>query len=226
MNTFEIESLVNEYGSMVSNISRRMISNPDIAAEAAQESWFEILKSFDTFKGNSSLKTWIYSITSRTVLKYAKNEKQYTTDFLSRIFTEREAFSQPEDIEKKEWVKDMCDKCLTGILHCLDNSERLLYILREVTELSYRELADIFGKAEAALRKTFSRLKDKLGNFIHDHCVLSNPGGKCRCRMKEHVVDIDLPGEYDKIRNTAKKVFLYKESMDILPKINYWQQFL
>jgi RNA polymerase sigma-70 factor (ECF subfamily) len=66
--------LVEDFGSKISRLSHRMIFNNELAREAAQEVWYEIFKSADSFKGNSSMSTWIYTIAKRTILRLARSE--------------------------------------------------------------------------------------------------------------------------------------------------------
>ncbi len=56
------EEITKEYRGLVSAISHRMIQNPEMAKDAAQEAWMEILKSLKTFKGESKISTWIYTV--------------------------------------------------------------------------------------------------------------------------------------------------------------------
>lgn len=49
----DVNRLVEEYGNMISTIAHRMIQNKEIAREAAQEVWYELCKSFHSFKGDS-----------------------------------------------------------------------------------------------------------------------------------------------------------------------------
>jgi len=211
------EEINKEYRGLVSAISHRMIQNPETAKDAAQEAWMEILKSLKTFKGESKVSTWIYTIASRVILRQAKNEKVYSTQYLSEYFRngKRESpFEQGAD--KVRWVKEMCDKCLTGILHCLSNQDRLLYVLYDIGGLSSREISTIMAEQESTVRKKVSRTRKKLHNFLNEECVLFNPDGKCSCRMKNHVVGIDLPSEYQKLKKTVKDIHFFRESRQIL----------
>lgn len=221
------DSLVKEYGPMVSAIARRMIRDHHAAEDAAQEVWFEVLKSLPSFQGKSRLGTWIFTIAKRVILRYAHQEKVYTTRFLHGYFAgETREFGKTKELDHPLWVKEMCDQCLTGILHCLDNEARLSYILRDVIELSYAEIAGIMDKEPAAIRQDLSRTRKKLKNFLNRECILFNPASPCHCRMAAHVRQINLASEYEKIRKTAKQVRLFKEAETILPQKNFWEKFL
>ena len=202
---------------MVSAISHRMIQNPELAKDAVQEAWMEILKSLNTFKGESKISTWIYTIASRVILRQAKNEKIYSTQHLSAYFRDGERESPfGKEADKRIWVKEMCDMCLTGILHCLSNQDRLLYILYDIAGLPHKEISLIMAEQESTVRKKISRSRKKLHNFLNEECVLFNPRGNCSCRMKKHVVGIDLPSEYQKLKKTVKDIHFFRESRQIL----------
>lgn len=204
-----------------------MIQDQDLAEDAAQEVWVQIIKSIDTFKGNSKISTWIYSISHRVILNYCKSERVYTTRFLASYFRDGK-LELPENIDydKSIWIKEMCNKCITGILHCLDNESRLVYLFRDIAQLEYKDIALIFNKKETTIRKLISRTRKKLKNFLEDECILFNCNGKCNCRMKELVKDIRLEEEYEKIRKVVGKINFYLESEEILPSKNFWEKYL
>ena len=71
-----------------------------------------------------------------------------------------------------------------------------------------------------------SRNRWKLKFFMNDLCVLSNPAGRCRCRMKKLVQAIDLPQEYEKVRRIAVKASFFKQAEIVLPGKDYWKTLL
>ncbi|WP_432666670.1 sigma-70 family RNA polymerase sigma factor [Wukongibacter baidiensis] len=221
------DKIAEEYGNMVSAICRRMIQDQNLAEDVAQEAWIQIIKSIDSFKGKSKLSTWIYTICYRVIKKHCEKERIYTTEFLSYHFRYGR-LEVPENIDYDHsiWVKEMCDKCLTGILHCLDNESRLIYLLRDVAQLEYEDIAIIINKKEATIRKLISRARKKLKNFLEDECILFNPYGKCNCRMKELVKNIELEDEYAKIRRMAVKVNFFLASEEVLPGKNFWEKYI
>jgi RNA polymerase sigma-70 factor (ECF subfamily) len=221
------ELLVRDYGNMVSSVCHRMIQDVELAQDAAQQTWMEIIKSLPGFREEAKISTWIYSIAKRTVMDCCRNERQYTTAFLHDYFRDGEReLPQTENFDKELWVKEMCDKCLTGMLHCLDNETRLVYIFKDIVQLSYEEIAQVLELDEPTIRQIVSRTRKKLKSFLNNECALANPGGDCHCRMKRWVEQVDLPGEYEKLRNIARQSNIFLESEKILPKKNYWITFI
>jgi RNA polymerase sigma-70 factor (ECF subfamily) len=222
-----VESLVQDYGKMVSSVCRRMVQDPSLAEDAAQQVWLEIIKALPGFRGESKISTWIYSITRRVVLDFARNERQYSTRYLRGYFHGDDLpVPQQQDFDKDVWVREMCDKCLTGMLHCLDNESRLIFTFRDVVQLSYREIAEIQGIDEQTIRQIVSRTRRKLRSFLKDECALFNPNGSCHCRMKKWVEEMNLPQEYDKLRSIARSVNVFRDSETVLPGKNYWLKHL
>lgn len=218
-----MEYIIEKYGRLVTSICRRMMQNEDIVKDAVQEVWLEVFKSYMSFRNESKLTTWLYSVTSRIVMRLAKKEHQYSTHFLSNYYHGSD-LEIPEyvDFDKRLWVSEMCDKCLTGTLHCLDNESRLAYIFRDITMLPYVQIAEILERDEALVRKMVSRSRNKLRNFLNDECILKNTNSRCKCRMSKWVKEVHLQEEYKKLQGIVNKINVYKVSEVVLPLKNYW----
>lgn len=219
---------IQKFGKMISILSGRMISNKESARDASQEVWIEILRSLPSFNNESKLSTWIYTIAKRTIYKYAMNEKHYSLHFL-HDYLEGEDRVIPDNIEaggKELWIKEECDRCLTGLFHCLSNDARMIYLFRDVIHLSYPDISHIMDKGEQDIRKTMSRIRVKLKNFLNDECIIFNPASKCKCRMGNLVKSINLPSEYKKIKELGKQVSILVKADKILPAKNYWLKYL
>jgi RNA polymerase sigma factor (sigma-70 family) len=222
----DLNDLVEQFGSMVSGISHRMITNKELAKEAAQEVWYEVFKSINTFKGDSALSTWIYAIAKRTILRYSKNEKIYTPLELEHIrsLPQIEYFGAEEN--KREWIKEKCDWCLTALCHCLTNDARLIFIFRENVGLSYKQIGEIMEMSEDNVRQISSRSLNKISNFMNDTCPLYNPIGTCKCRICKHVLSVDLHKEYSRVKKIIGIADLYQKFEKELPRKNYWERFM
>jgi len=221
------ENEIQEYGKMISILSNRMISNKEVAQEAAQEVWIEVLRSLPSFRSESKLSTWIYAIAKRVISRYAANERHHSTGFLHDFLSgdDRNAPDESNYFEKGLWIKEECDRCLTGLFHCLTGDARMIYLFRDVITLPYSEIARIMDMDEQYVRKIMSRSRAKLRNFLNNECRIFNPASKCKCRMNSLLESIDLPEEYQRIRNFGKRVSIFRQADKILPSKNYWKEY-
>ncbi len=222
-----LDDIAEHYGKLVSSVCRRMIMDEDLARDAAQQVWVELVKSFPSFRGESKISTWIYTIARRVAADYAVNEKTYSMRFVRDYFKTGD-IDPPDntDLDKTIWVKQMCDKCVTAMLHCVDNETRLAHIFRDVVELEYEEIAGILDKEEAAVRQMTSRSRKRINSFLRDNCIIYNPKASCRCRIRKHVREVNLAKEYEKVDKIISRVSFYKKSELVLPQRDYWENLL
>jgi RNA polymerase sigma factor (sigma-70 family) len=222
----DINSLVEKYGLVISRLSHRMIKNNEIAREAAQEVWYEIIRSIDSFKGNSEISTWIYTIARRTILKYAKNEKLVSESDIEKYANLGPLEYNEAEENKMEWIRLQCDSCLTALCHCLNNEARLIFLFRELAGLSYTLISEIMEMKEDNVRQITSRSFNKVKNFLNNDCPLYNPQGACRCRIKKQILSINLEKEYSKLEYAANLVDFFLKFDKELPRINYWKKII
>ncbi len=222
-NNIDLNTIVQEYGLKVSCLSRRMIRNKHIALEAAQEAWFEIIKSIESFKGESSLSTWIYTVAKRTILRYSKKEKVISRHEFKDFFQNDEISYYETNTGRAAWVKEKCDDCLTAFCHCLNNEARIIFIFREIIGLSYDEISQIMDDSAGNIRKIWSRSKKKVRNFMEENCFLYNQDAECRCRIRKEIIKVDLQKEYEKLKKTAEIMRFYLKFEKDLPRVNFWK---
>jgi RNA polymerase sigma-70 factor (ECF subfamily) len=220
----EPAELVQRYGRLVSSICWRMTRDQEAAREASQEAWLAVLQGLPAFRGESSLSTWIYSIAWRVVSRYSQAQRTYSTRFLAAYFEADGVPQRPDDrdLDHDLWVRSMCDQCLCGMLQCLEPDVRLAYLLRDLAEVPYDEVAQVLDVEPATARQMVSRARRKLNRFLRGHCALADPTGPCRCRMRDHVRAVDLPAEYGRLRSTVHHVRVFKESEQVLPAKDFW----
>lgn len=217
-----LNEIVSEYGQFVSGMAHRMIEDKELAKEAAQEVWYEVLNSLDTFKGNSAFSTWLYTIAKRTILKYAKNERVISYVDIEKCMAKGQIHYEDIDTKKVEWIKEKCDQCITAFYHCLNNDARLVFLFRENIGLSYTQISTVMELTEENVRKILSRSIKKLKNFMSNNCPLLNPKGTCGCRIKEEVKSIGYEENYLKFRNTFHMQNFFEKFDKDLPRKNYW----
>ena len=226
-----LEELYREFQLPVSRLCRRMIAERESAEDAAQEVWLEIVKGLPSFEGRSKASTWVWTIARRTIFRCRRRERTYSTRFLRELF----ALRDPDGLDELErvpvedrqaWVRIQCDECLTGIMHCLRDEDRFVYLLRELGALPYAEIAQVLEREEAAVRKSFSRSSAKIRRFLSGNCILYNPKGDCHCKLREPLRRVDAEGEYLKVAELARRMTFLEAAENFHPPKEYWKGLL
>ena len=108
---------------------------------------------FDPMRG--SFKSWIYKIAANALIDYYRTRKVVEPlEAASDVADRSDPAADTEQALLTEHVK--------GILKSLPQESRDLVVMRLWDDLSYREIAAITGKTEAALKMQFSRIINSL----------------------------------------------------------------
>ena len=220
------KQLANEYGMKVSRLAHRMILDDALADEAAQEAWYQILTNLDSFAGLSNIGTWIYTVARRTILRYAKSELVLSARMVDMHFRRGEIEYTGTNDERVQWVREKCDYCLTAYCHCLTNEARLIFLFRDIAELSYSQISEIMEMSQDNIRKIASRSREKVSRFMKKDCILMNPSSNCRCRIRKHIKAVELDKEYARLGNAAHRILTFRRIDKTLPGKNYWVKML
>ncbi|MBQ8726924.1 MAG: RNA polymerase sigma factor [Oscillospiraceae bacterium] len=160
MNT--IEELYNTYFHDVYLYMMSLSKSEEISEEITQETFFRAMKSLDKFEGKSSIKTWLCQIARNLFINHIKKQKRFSDDEL------------PVDIPdvKSDFVEKISDSSeavsIYKILHNLEEPYKEVFSLRVFSELSFKQIADIFGKTESWARVTFHRGKLKISEKLEE----------------------------------------------------------
>ena len=191
-----LEFVITEIRDLVYNLSLRMLLFPEDAKDATQEILVRIVTHMGTFRGQSKFKTWVYRIATNYLLTVkGKRSKEFAMsfeDYGRLIDTGQSAtinYTQNKGMQRllEEEVKVSCTH---GMLLCLSESGRMVYILGELLEFNSIEGAEILNSTPENFRKQLSRSRKKLRSFLQAKCGLANPANPCRCTKKiDYLID-------------------------------------
>lgn len=169
------------------NLSLRMLWNPDEAKDCTQDILIRILGSISSFQGHSSFKTWYYRVASNHLLNHKiKQDKRAAAtlsfDALGALLNEN--LSEPvvaSDLERKIMAEEVKIGCSLGMLQCLDNGGRLVYILGEIIGINSIQGAVIMNISSENFRQQLARARKKITAFAGQYCGLVNTAAACSC---------------------------------------------
>jgi len=137
----------------------------DDTKDLLQEVLVNIWKSMPSFKGNSSLGTWMYRITLNVCLRLktkeiGKQKKMLRMDSRAINIYKTEVVEDEQIGQQKQLVQ--LRKCIKQ-LNEADKAVISLYL----EELPYRDISNITGLSENAIAVKIKRIKTKLLNCIN-----------------------------------------------------------
>ncbi|WP_298472909.1 RNA polymerase sigma factor [uncultured Maribacter sp.] len=137
--------------------------NDEDSKDLFQEVLVQIWKSMSSFKGNSSIGTWMFRIALNVCLrfksKYTKNQNRFIRLDSMTIFNIGSKIVNESNDEKLIALRKCIKKLNDG-----DKAIVALYL----EELTYREISDILGLSENHIAVKIKRIKSKLFNCINE----------------------------------------------------------
>jgi len=161
------ETLILRYQQPVYNLIYRLMSDPSDAADVAQEVFLKIFRNIRSFRGNSSLKTWIYRIAvneaynhRRWFSRHHKLEVGLAREENPRIYESafadpgRSPFDLTSDHETRALVEDALAK--------VNPNFRAAVVLRDIEDLSYEEIAAVLEVSLGTVKSRILRGREAL----------------------------------------------------------------
>lgn len=131
--------------------------------ELVQDTFVRAFASIDSFRGESSLRTWLFTIERRLMLDRRRQERRTRATVpveTSDAVTEFDALDNLLAEEAESRVRKAVD--------ALSPTQREVFTLRVEQGLSYREIADIAGTTEGAARVHYHNAMRAVKEFLSD----------------------------------------------------------
>ena len=154
----EWDAIYEEHSRPIYYLALRMLSDPTQAEDAAHDVFLKAYRKLGEFKGQSTLRTWLYRITinhCQNLLQTWHRRHIHTTDDESVWETTPGASETPLRILETRELGERIQKTLDG----LPEEYRLLLLLVADEKLSYEEVGVVTGQTSDAVRGKLHRAR-------------------------------------------------------------------
>ncbi len=164
------EKLLLDNQTNVYNLSLKMLGNPEDAMDASQEAFLRAFRSLDSFQGDSRFSVWLYRLTSNVCIDILRKKRRRTEVSLTVVNDEDEEseleipderFSPDAVLDKAERVRAVREG-----LQKLPEEYRRILTLREISGMSYEELADTLELELGTVKSKLFRARKKLCSIL------------------------------------------------------------
>ncbi|MBL7720301.1 MAG: RNA polymerase sigma factor [Flavipsychrobacter sp.] len=143
------------------------MQNEAEAEEALQDIFLQVYQSAASFKGGSTVQTWIYRIAVNKCLdklRYKKRVKRFA--FISSLIHREtgELLHDPGDFQHPGVLLENKDKSahLFRALRELPENQHAVFVLKQLEGMPQKEIAQVLNVSEKAVESLFQRAKAKL----------------------------------------------------------------
>jgi RNA polymerase sigma-70 factor (ECF subfamily) len=165
------EILIQRYQQPVYNLVCRLLNDPSDACDIVQEVFLKVFRNIGSFRGNSSLKTWIYRIAVNEAYNHRRWFSRHQRQEIAMGAEEgmpsyedsladpgRTPFDQAADHETRALVEAALEK--------LNAKFRAAVVLRDIEDLSYEEIATVLDVSLGTVKSRILRGREALRKVL------------------------------------------------------------
>jgi len=159
-----LDELYRRHREAAYGIAYRLVGNRDDGLEVVQESFIHVMRGIQSFRGQSSFRTWLYRIVTHAALDYRRWRALRTADSLD---TSAEPAVAAEGRSPQEAAADRdlgaaIDKALSNI----SEKNRAALILYAIEGMSYKEVADVLGISIGTVMSRIFNARQRLRELL------------------------------------------------------------
>jgi RNA polymerase sigma-70 factor (ECF subfamily) len=176
------EELLTRFQQPAYALALRLLGDAADASDVVQEVFLKVFRNIDHFRGQSSLKTWIYRIT----VNEAHNARRWFFRHRSR---EVDLDGQPEEL--RNWKEIVPDRGRSAFDVVFDGEQHIMLeaalkrinpifreavVLRDIADLSYEDIAEVLrvslGTVKSRILRGREALREELVGRLKDRPAL------------------------------------------------------
>jgi RNA polymerase sigma-70 factor (ECF subfamily) len=157
--------LISQYKERLYTHIRKMVLNHDDADDVLQNSLIKVWNGLDSFRGESSLFTWLYRIATNESITFINQRKRRmlpgsneANEFLV------ETLESDPYFDGDEW-----QLLLQKAIAVLPDKQRLVFNMKYFDEIKYEDMAKILDTSVGALKASYHHAVKKIEEYLKNH---------------------------------------------------------
>jgi len=237
MNIEELTKEFEQSGGQLKSYILRITASVSDTEDIVQDTWLRAREKWNTFKGESSLKTWLFAIASNLAKDYMRARNRWVENVTD--ISKDAALSNPEFFQESMHIrvtspqgqfeiKEHIAFCFTCISKTLPLEQQISILLKEIYDFKITEIAQILDSNESMVKYYLREGRNKMINIFDGRCALINKQGVChqcselnglynpRQKFQEEALKIEMVREAEK----AGKEHLFDLRLEVLKGID------
>lgn len=177
----EFSHLVDAYSSKIYRLATKMLNHEQDAEDVLQETFLKAYRGLKSFDGRSKLSTWLFRIATNEALMVLRRKHLNVISIDEPVETE-EGEQEPVQIvdwcclPESELLSEELRERLDKAVQRLPESLRVVFLLRDINDMSTHETGEILGLSDTAVKTRLSRarlrLREDLSSYFGDRSKL------------------------------------------------------
>lgn len=165
--TLLFEVLYDRYAMLVYNKCLGFAKDEAEAQDLSQDIFLKLFVKLASFKGKSKFSTWLYAFTYNHCVNYVTRNTAKKIEKKSVDYTDISEIKQAET-DDTDIFQFKIEK-LKKAMNLISPDEKMILLLKYQDFLSIKEIVDVLGVGESAVKMRIKRAKDKLVE-VYNNC--------------------------------------------------------
>jgi RNA polymerase sigma-70 factor (ECF subfamily) len=153
--------IVERHRRTVYQLCFRFVGNHEDAADLAQDVFVRAFKGLGAFKGDSSVRTWLYRVGVNVSLNRVSSRRPPTEPIQAEAHVDTQALDPLTAVEREEQAARV-----RRAIRQLPPKQRATLVLRVYQDLSYEEIARVLGGSTGAVKANFFHALGNLKRLV------------------------------------------------------------
>lgn len=177
-----------QFKSELQSFLYRLLTNKEDVEDIVQETYIKVHRNINSFKGESSFKTWVFTIALNLSKNHLKKQKRWVEnaqDYGAELHANDEAlWSKMRDVfsdtpDKTYEIKEHIAYCCNCIFKTLELHQQICLWLKEVYHFKVHEIVEISGLSEGKVKHAIADGRKNMVRIFDNRCSFVSKKGVC-----------------------------------------------
>ena len=166
----------------------RLVANRNDMEDLVQDVFIIAFENIKGFRGEASLKTWVFTIATNRARKHLKHSQRWVTDTFDH--TRQLAYADGQMMELIDHshqnapqgtyeIREHIDYCFTCVTKMLPLKQQITLILKDIYGFKISEIAGILDTSESIVKHALHNARNTMIRIFDKTCALVNKNGVC-----------------------------------------------
>jgi RNA polymerase sigma-70 factor (ECF subfamily) len=160
----EREQLLEELRPLAFTVAYRMLGSVSEAEDVVQEALLRVHQALERDEPIASPRAYLTTVTTRLAIDELRSARARRELYVGEWLPEPIVTDDPEDPARQAEVADSISMAMLLVLESLTPEERAAFLLHDVFDYPYRDIAPIIGKTEDNARQLATRARRHVGD--------------------------------------------------------------
>jgi len=161
-----LDELFRRHRDAAYGIAYRLVGNREDALDVVQEAFIHVMRGVETFRGQSSFRTWLYRIVTHAALDYRRYRSLRAAESLDSDIAPEQAGAASQRTPQEEAADRDLSFAIDRALANVSEKNRAALVLFAIEGQTYQEVAEVLGISVGTVMSRIFNARQRLRELM------------------------------------------------------------